>query len=94
MQVRQTLKLAGVSVASIALTILIFLAMRGGISGESWTLYRNGVTDARSRIHVATFNSSDGDKYNRENCETARSLFQNQPSVAVRYWCEQGSFRD
>lgn len=45
------------------------------------------------RIHVATFDSNDGDEYNRENCMTTMDLFQRQPGVKVRYWCEQGRYR-
>jgi len=45
------------------------------------------------RIHVATFDSDDGDKYNEENCRMAMELFQKQPGVKVRYWCEKGRYR-
>ena len=45
------------------------------------------------RIHVATLDSKDGDEYNHENCEVARELFQRQPGVTVRYWCEMGRYR-
>jgi hypothetical protein len=45
------------------------------------------------RIHVATFDAADGDKYNRENCNLARDLFAQQPGVTVKYWCETGRFR-
>jgi hypothetical protein len=45
------------------------------------------------RIHVATFDSNDGDEYNRENCQTTMDLFQSQPNVKVRYWCEKGRYR-
>lgn len=60
-----------------------------------FTLYRSSaITNGESmRIHVASFDASDGEKYNSENCEVAKVLFQNQPGVTVRYWCEKGYFK-
>jgi hypothetical protein len=58
-----------------------------------YTLYRNSVTDTLARYHVASFDASDGDRYNQENCEVARQLFQAQPGVSTRFWCEKGRFR-
>lgn len=59
-----------------------------------YTLYRSSavVGGDKWRLHVATFDSSDGSQYNRDNCETAKSLFQSQPGVTVTYWCERGYF--
>jgi hypothetical protein len=45
------------------------------------------------RIHVATFDAAEGEGYNRENCDTASQLFQAQPGIKVRYWCEKGRYR-
>jgi hypothetical protein len=45
------------------------------------------------RVHVATFDSKDGDKYNRENCDQAQQLFQAQPAVKTKFWCEKGQFK-
>lgn len=50
---------------------------------------------SRMRIHVATFDADEGDssqKYNKENCISSASLFQNQPGVIVKYWCEEGRY--
>lgn len=44
-------------------------------------------------MHVATFDASDGAKYNNENCQVARALFESLPSVRVRYWCKKGRYR-
>ena len=65
---------------------------------EIYTLYRTGVGFSDMRIHVATFDSDDSKKdgfktYNQENCNTAASLFQAQPNVTVRYWCEKGPYK-
>lgn len=66
-------------------------------AGESaYTLYRNSVADSAMRIHIATFDADQGDSsedYNRENCWIAANLFQSQPSVTIRYWCERGIYR-
>ena len=55
-----------------------------------YTLYRSSVLDPLARVHVATFDASDRDDYNRGNCDIVRALFQDQPGVTVRYWCEAG----
>jgi hypothetical protein len=60
---------------------------------EILTLYRNSAVDATMRIHVATFDSSDGKDYNAENCAIAADLFGGQDGVSVRYWCEPGRYR-
>jgi hypothetical protein len=45
------------------------------------------------RIHIATFDAKDGDAYNRENCNLASKLYQGQPGVTVRFWCEKGRYQ-
>lgn len=60
---------------------------------ESYTLYRTSVFEGVGRMHIATFNSKDGDSYNDENCNLAAKLFQNQPYVKTRIWCEKGSYK-
>lgn len=64
----------------------------------AYTLYRNSVAIEAARLHVATFDASYSDDemkdYNRENCEKARGLFQNQEGVRTRFWCEKGHFRE
>jgi hypothetical protein len=60
---------------------------------EVYTLYRNSVLDSSMRIHVASFDTTDGADYNSENCNVAADLFQRQEGVITRYWCEQGHYR-
>jgi hypothetical protein len=77
---------------------LAFLIMTAvGLSAcgaeSTYTLYRNSITDENMRLHVATFDSSDGDAYNRENCAVAKELFQAQPAVRTKFWCEKGRYR-
>ncbi len=78
---------------------LLILVIFGGCdlgspSGDQvFTLYRSSPLDANMRIHVASFDASDGEKYNRENCELAGQLFKAQPGVTVRYFCEKGRYR-
>lgn len=57
-----------------------------------YALYRNSVVDSLARYHIATFDAIDGDRYNHENCELARSLFQGQGGVRTRFWCEKGKY--
>lgn len=63
------------------------------VDGQSFTLYRNSVTDEGMRIHVASFNAADGEAYNRGNCEQAQQLFQAQSGVKTKFWCEKGAFK-
>lgn len=61
---------------------------------EVYTLYRNSVTDPTMRIHVGTFDTTNGAKYNAETCNEAADLFQHQDGVRTRFWCEQGRFHE
>jgi hypothetical protein len=80
--------------------LLALTALLPACDGTSaFTLYRSGISkpelgvnmdDVRS--HVATFDADESEAYNRENCETASKLFQSQPGVTVRYWCEKGRY--
>jgi len=65
----------------------------GPSDAEIFTLYRNSVTDEKMRIHVATFDAAEKEEYNRGNCEQAQVLFQGQPGVKVKFWCEKGRYR-
>lgn len=77
---------------SLVLSVaLVASACREG--GEPYTLYRSSAIKEHVRIHVATFDADAGSHYNKDNCEIARELFQIQPGVTVRYWCEQGRYR-
>ena len=74
--------------------IIIYLIFLISCSqSESYTLYRNSVTDENMRIHVASFNSSDGENYNQGNCKIAQELFQKQDGVKTKFWCEKGVFK-
>jgi hypothetical protein len=78
-----------------ALLLLVFIIQVSGCNqtGDSFTLYRNSVTNENMRIHVASFDAADGEAYNRGNCEQAQVLFQAQQSVKVKFWCEKGAFK-
>ena len=89
-----------VAVASQTLCVVMMLALaqsacdRASLGDDNvCTLYRSSVSDPAARLHVATFDADENDAYNRENCEVARSLFQEEASAAVRYWCEAGRVR-
>jgi hypothetical protein len=78
----------------IAAVLATASAAAGCSNSEStYTLYRNSTTDESMRLHVATFDSADGEKYNQGNCDVARELFQRQEAVKTRFWCEKGRFR-
>lgn len=76
----------------INLFLLIALASGCSSDNETFTLYRNSVTDENMRVHVATFDAADGETYNKDNCEQAKLLFQGQPDIKTKFWCEKGPF--
>lgn len=69
------------------------VALLSGCGEDVFTLYRDSVVAKSMRVHVATFDASDGADYNRENCEQARALFQAQPNIQTRFWCEKGTYK-
>ena len=73
---------------------IALIALTGCDNNDSYTLYRNSLLDPNMRIHVASFDSKDGDAYNRENCEIASNLFQGQPDVKTKFWCEKGRYKN
>ncbi len=62
-------------------------------SGVVFTLYRNSAVNGTLRMHVATFDAADGKAYSLANCDHAADLFEGQPGVKTRFWCEPGRFR-
>jgi len=76
------------------ITVIFCLLFLSACSqSDSYTLYRNSVLDEFARYHIATFDSKDGEKYNQENCEITKDLFQKQDGVKTKFWCEKGVFR-
>jgi hypothetical protein len=61
------------------------VALLGCSDATVYTLYRNSVVIENARLHVATFDTADGEPYNSENCQAARDLFQQQPGVKTRF---------
>lgn len=76
----------------IVLVTVIFIAGCG--DRDTYTLYRDSALNPDLRIHVATFDAKGGDGYNRDNCNQAERLFQNQMGVKTKFWCEKGVFKD
>ena len=79
------------STFAIPLVVLLLTAC----GDNTYTLYRNSATSGGEswRMHVATFDAKDGEAYNMGNCQIAEELFQKQPGVTVKYWCEKGVFK-
>ena len=73
--------------------ILISLFLQACSESSSYTLYRNSIADEFERIHIASFNAKEGEKYNQENCDIAKDLFQKQEGVLTKFWCEKGAFK-
>jgi hypothetical protein len=79
----------------VAIIVVLFAAPASAqTDGGIYTLYRNSVLDASMRIHIATFDAEEGEDYNAENCNIAADLFQRQPDVETRFWCEPGRYHD
>lgn len=73
---------------------LLLLTGCGAITdSDTYTLYRSSAVLENGRLHVASFDAADGDKYNSENCQQAQELFQSQSGVKVKFWCETGRFK-
>jgi len=66
------------TVTTIAIFFLSACSISGASESQIFTLYRNSVTDENMRLHVATFDANEAEEYNRENCDQAQQLFQNQ----------------
>jgi uncharacterized protein YcfL len=76
----------------LVLTPLLLVACG---NSEPYTLYRSSPIIENSRIHIATFDADDvGKAYNMQNCQIAQELFQNQPGVTNKYWCEKGKYKE
>jgi len=80
-------------IAGAAVAYIAALAGCGVSDGDAFTLYRSSAITQDARMHVASFDTAEGDRYNDENCRAAQTLFQAQPDVKVRYWCEKGRFK-
>lgn len=79
---------------SMGLLAACFVAMATAYGADgTYTLYRNSPLDSNLRVHIATFDSTDGEQYNRGNCNIAADLFSKQQGVKARFWCEAGRFR-
>jgi hypothetical protein len=84
-----------VAVGVVLAVVVIVACYPRMVGADVFTLYRNSVLDANMRIHIATFDTYEsGPSYNKENCETTRPLFQRQPGVTVKYWCEKGRYTE
>jgi hypothetical protein len=77
----------------LVITCLLFLSACSQSDTKTYTLYRNSIANEFERIHVATFNAKEDEKYNQENCEIAKNLFQKQKGILTKFWCEKGEFK-
>ncbi len=89
---------------AISVIVICLIAYRYyRIDDATFTLYRNSLVlhGETWRLHVATFDARSsffvGERdsyYNKENCDLAASLFQNQQDVKTKFWCEKGRYRE
>jgi hypothetical protein len=77
---------------SVVFLALLVLSSCDAVENTSYTLYRSSLVHGVDRIHIATFDAKDGEKYNEENCRLAAELFKAQPDVRTRFWCERGRY--
>ena len=89
----RTCTTSAIALIVLAVSLVLVPVACTPLDGDIYTLYRSSVTSADLRIHVATYDADEGEAYNRENCQIGAELFQSQPGVKVRYWCEKGRFR-
>lgn len=86
------MKSSGIFKTIAVLIPFAFVSACGG-EADTYTLYRSSVLLENARLHVASFDAADGAKYNDENCQQAQELYQGQPGVKVKFWCEKGRFK-
>ena len=48
------------------------------------------IAHGRTSESATDASGSGSDAYNNENCQQAQTLFQQQPAVIVKFWCEKG----
>ena len=82
-----------ISIILVTPAVALDLINKNVSEDQVYTLYRNSITGQGKRFHVATFDADEQEDYNRGNCEIAKDLFQKQPGVTVKYWCEKGYYR-
>ena len=85
----------GKFVKTIILPMIILLLILGtkvSANDMATTLYRTSLIIENARMHVATFNTDQGEEYNWGNCLIAAKLFQSQPDVKTYFWCEKGEY--
>lgn len=75
-----------------ALLVLLLLGCQRP-DADTYVLYRDSPNIPEMRIHVATFDSDNGDTYNRETCGLTRDRFQEHATRRVKFWCEKGRYR-
>lgn len=80
--------------------LLLPLALAGcaGSTGPHATLYRSSQLSSE-RVHWASFDADEADRYNRENCELAARLLNrnlealNGGRAPMHFWCEDGGYK-
>jgi len=90
MNIKNAAAMIGIAIFGVVAGIA---ASRYLSESQAYTLYRDSPTGKDLRLHIATFDASESEDYNRENCIIASKLFPAQPGVTVRYWCEKGRYR-
>jgi hypothetical protein len=74
----------------VTFSIAVTLASSAFATESIYSLYRTSLVDGVAKVHIATFDTTNGGDYNLENCQLTAELFQNQPNVETKFWCEQG----
>ncbi|WP_320677371.1 hypothetical protein [Prochlorococcus sp. MIT 1300] len=58
------------------------------------TLYSDSPLFENTRVHVATFDAYQDLEYNSGNCEMAADLRMKEATSDIKYWCEEGYFKE
>ena len=62
-----------------------------------FTLYRNNHINPYIRVHVGTFDSENGSRYNSFHCKKVVEFFNNDAKKRAskeQHWCEKGYFKE
>jgi hypothetical protein len=83
----------------LILAMVFFLPSSVGAASEDdvATFYRTSPVIENARIHIATFDTGQGKdnfKYNWKNCMYTAKLYQAQPGILTKFWCEKGFYKE
>ncbi len=78
------------------LSFAIALGIGAASSTDLSTLFSSeeSVVTLNARVHVATFDAYKDLEYNSGNCQIGADLRMGTATSGIKYWCEEGHFKE